>query len=90
MRITAAPRRRSSITYNAPGQSSASIAPGLPATYPDFMEETAAVTDESDVNEMTPEQIESMIRKLQVAKQHAIAREDSIGSKNSGPAPMAL
>lgn len=90
MRITAAPRRRSSVTYNAPSHASASIAPGLPATYPDFMEETPPVADESDVNEMTPEQIESMIRKLQVAKQNAIAREDSIGSRNSGLAPMAL
>ncbi|MEW5298479.1 MAG: hypothetical protein WDW36_001597 [Sanguina aurantia] len=90
MRITAAPRRRSSVTYNAPSHASASIAPGLPATYPDFMEETPSVADESDVNEMTPEQIESMIRKLQVAKQNAIAREDSIGSKSSGLAPMAL
>ncbi len=66
MRIPAVPRRRSSLVYN-PG----SLLQGSAYTPPQEAAEEAAdgaAPMDTDVNEMTPEEIESMIRKLQVGR----------------------
>ncbi len=92
MRITAAPRRRSSITYNPhagasgapvamlplqPGPLMMQHAPYTPAPPPQEAADEGAVPMDTEApvnyNEMTPEQIEGMIRKLQVWPAHCAA-----------------
>ncbi|GLC41888.1 hypothetical protein PLESTF_000096600 [Pleodorina starrii] len=79
MRITTTPRRRSSVTYNAGalGQASGHM-PQQQESYTPQQEAAAAegggggsmeTEAETDINEMTPEQIEQMIVKLQVRGQ---------------------
>ena len=71
MRITTMPRRRSSVMYNA---GSLSHAPGMGQDAYTPPQEAAeegldgAGPMETDVNEMSPEEIEQMIVKLQVRK----------------------
>ncbi len=71
MRITAVPRRRSSVVYNPGSLLQSGGAGGLGPAYTPPQEAAEEGMDgaapmDTDVNEMTPEEIESMIRKLQV------------------------
>ncbi|GIL69430.1 hypothetical protein Vretimale_13537 [Volvox reticuliferus] len=80
MRITTMPRRRSSVMYNPGSLSHAPAVSQEPYTPPQEAAEEGldgAGPMETDVNEMTPEQIEQMIVKLQVAKAQALAKSES-------------
>ncbi|GIL48763.1 hypothetical protein Vafri_5211 [Volvox africanus] len=80
MRITSMPRRRSSVMYNPGSLSHAPAVSQEPYTPPQEAAEEGvegAGPMETDVNEMTPEEIEQMIVKLQVAKAQALAKNES-------------
>ncbi|KAG2436193.1 hypothetical protein HXX76_006505 [Chlamydomonas incerta] len=83
MRITAMPRRRSSIVYNpgslahAPGAAHDTYTPPQEAAEEGTDGAVPMETDVGDMSEMTPEEIEHMITKLQVAKAQAIAKSES-------------
>ncbi|KXZ54424.1 hypothetical protein GPECTOR_5g78 [Gonium pectorale] len=89
MRITAVPRRRSSVVYNPGSLSQYPHLEHSPYTPPQEAAEEgtdAAAPMETDMADMTPEQIEAMIHKLQVAKAQAIAKTGS--QRVVGDVPM--
>ncbi|KAG2489680.1 hypothetical protein HYH03_011789 [Edaphochlamys debaryana] len=81
MRITAVPRRRSSVVYNPgslahpPGAAHEAYTPPQEAAEEGY--DAGPAPMETDMADMTPEDIERMITKLQVAKAQAIAKSES-------------